>query len=46
MERAYLLVQSRSRKKLQEFLGSWRTKLDSLPSHKVRWTLDIDPLEF
>jgi primosomal protein N' (replication factor Y) len=46
MERAYLLVQSRSRKKLQEFLGGWRAKLDSLPSHKVRWTLDIDPLEF
>jgi primosomal protein N' (replication factor Y) len=46
MERAYLLVQSKSRKKLQEFLGNWRKKLDSLPSHKVRWTLDIDPLEF
>ena len=46
MERAYLLVQSRSRKKLQEFLGIWRAKLDSLSSHKVRWTLDIDPLEF
>lgn len=46
MERGYLLVQCRSRKKLQEFLAGWRIKLDALPSYKVRWTLDIDPLEF
>jgi primosomal protein N' (replication factor Y) len=46
MERGYLLVQCRSRKKLQEFLAGWRIKLDTLPSYKVRWTLDIDPLEF
>ncbi|SCY79815.1 replication restart DNA helicase PriA [Nitrosospira sp. Nl5] len=45
-ERAYLLVQSSSRKKLQEFLAEWRTKLDTLSVHKVRWTLDVDPLEF
>jgi primosomal protein N' (replication factor Y) len=45
-ERAYLLVQSRSRKKLQEFLGTWRAKLGDLPSRKVRWTLDVDPQEF
>jgi primosomal protein N' (replication factor Y) len=45
-ERAYLLVQSKSRKKLQEFLGAWRAKLDVLPNRKVRWTLDVDPLEF
>lgn len=46
MERGYLLVQCRSRKTLQEFLAGWRIKLDVLPSYKVRWTLDIDPLEF
>ncbi len=46
MERAYLLVQSGSRKKLQAFLGAWRAKLDALPSRKVRWTVDVDPLDF
>ena len=45
-ERAYLLIQSGSRKKLQEYLSAWRTRLDTLPVHKVRWTLDVDPLEF
>ena len=45
-ERAYLLIQSSSRKKLQEYLAAWRIKLDTLPAHKVRWTLDVDPLEF
>jgi primosomal protein N' (replication factor Y) len=46
MERAYLLIQSGSRKQLQEFLAVWRAKLDTLSAHKVRWTLDVDPLEF
>lgn len=46
MERAYLLVQSGSRKKLQAFLEAWRAKLDALPSRKVRWTVDVDPLDF
>ena len=46
MERAYLLVQSGSRKKLQAFLNIWRARLDMLPSRKVRWLLDVDPLEF
>jgi primosomal protein N' (replication factor Y) len=46
MERAYLLIQSRSRKKLQEFLAEWQMKLAELPSSKVRWVLDVDPLEF
>lgn len=46
LERAYLLIQSSSRKNLQEFLAEWRTKLDMLSVKKVRWTLDIDPLEF
>ena len=46
MERAYLLIQSSSRKKLQEFLAAWRVKLTELPGRKVRWTLDVDPVEF
>jgi len=46
MERAYLLIQSGSRNKLQKFLGDWRGQLDALPARKVRWALDVDPLEF
>jgi len=46
MERAHLLVQSSSRKELQEFLTSWCTKLDKLPIGKIRWALDVDPFEF
>ena len=45
-ERAHLLIQSSSRKKLQGYLAEWRTKLDTLPAQKVRWLLDVDPLEF
>ncbi len=44
--RAQLLVQSDSRKSLQHFLRAWRPMLDALPAKKLRWSLDIDPLEF
>ncbi|GAB1233149.1 primosomal protein N' [Ferrigenium sp. UT4] len=44
--RAQLLVQSTQRKSLQEFLRVWKPMLDGLPSQKLRWALDIDPLEF
>ena len=46
MERAHLLVQSGSRKELQKFLTAWRVKLDKIPARKIRWTLDVDPIEF
>ena len=46
MERAYLLTQSGSRRKLQAFLTEWRARLDEVPDRKVRWILDVDPLEF
>ncbi|SFW27322.1 primosomal protein N' [Nitrosovibrio sp. Nv17] len=46
VERAYLLVQAGSRSQLQAFLSAWRERLDALPGRKVRWTLDVDPLEF
>lgn len=46
MERAHLLVQSLSRRQLQEFLAKWVTQINTLPTHKVRWVLDVDPLEF
>lgn len=46
LERAHLLVQSPSRKRLQFFLSEWYTKLRQIPNRKVRWALDVDPLEF
>jgi primosomal protein N' (replication factor Y) len=46
LERAHLLVQSGSRKKLQEFLTAWHTRISTLPVRKVRWSLDVDPQEF
>jgi primosomal protein N' (replication factor Y) len=45
-ERAQLLVQSGSRKALQEYLARWSTKLHALPQRDVRWHLDVDPIEF
>lgn len=44
--RAQLLVQSDKRKSLQEFLRAWKPVLDALPAQKLRWSLDIDPMEF
>lgn len=44
--RAQLLVQSTTRKSLQQFLRAWHPLLEQLPSQKLRWSLDIDPLEF
>ncbi len=43
---AQLLVQSDARKNLQKFLYLWRPILDRLPAQKLRWSLDVDPLEF
>jgi primosomal protein N' (replication factor Y) len=46
MERAQLLVQAGSRKALQQFLQGWVPLLRALPqSSKVRWSVDVDPLE-
>lgn len=44
--RAQLLIQSQSRKVLQQFLRAWRPYLAQIPAKKLRWSLDIDPLEF
>ncbi|MFZ2523956.1 MAG: primosomal protein N' [Candidatus Ferrigenium altingense] len=44
--RAQLLVQGAKRKDLQHFLRAWQPLLDALPAQKLRWSLDIDPLEF
>ena len=46
VERAQLLVESDSRPALQGFLRAWSALLPTLPSaNKVRWHLEVDPLE-
>jgi primosomal protein N' (replication factor Y) len=47
MERGQLLLQASNRQVLQQLLRSWMPKLraDKLAS-RIRWALDIDPLEF
>lgn len=44
--RVQLLVQGDTRKNLQQFLRIWRPMLDAIPAKKLRWSLDIDPMEF
>ncbi|HET9113375.1 MAG TPA: primosomal protein N' [Burkholderiales bacterium] len=45
LERALLLVQSPNRRALQGFLSSWTTLLYRLRAAKLRWHMDVDPLE-
>jgi primosomal protein N' (replication factor Y) len=44
--RAQLLVQSDTRKTLQAFVRAWRPSLDVIPAQRLRWSLDIDPIDF
>ena len=46
MERAQLLVQSRSRPAMQGFLQAWSEALFERAPRNVRWHLDVDPIEF
>jgi primosomal protein N' (replication factor Y) len=43
--RWHLLVQADSRMALQRFLGAWRPRLVQGRSSRVRWALDVDPLD-
>jgi len=43
--RAHLLVQSSSRGALQRFLSNWVPALAQKKAGRVRWSLDVDPLE-
>jgi len=43
--RAHLLVQSSSRGDLHRFLTSWYPMLAQKNAGKVRWSIDVDPLE-
>lgn len=43
---AQLLIESTSRGPLHQFLDAWLIQLESLPeARRVRWALDVDPLE-
>jgi primosomal protein N' (replication factor Y) len=47
LERAQLLVESSSRRTLQAFLGAWNGVLESIKAPaRLRWHLEVDPLEF
>jgi len=47
MEREQLLIQAESRQALQQFLHAWVAVLRDLPQGgKVRWSVDVDPLEY
>jgi primosomal protein N' (replication factor Y) (superfamily II helicase) len=43
--RAHLLVQAESRGALRRFLASWHPLLDPRRASRVRWALDVDPIE-
>ena len=45
LDRAQLLVQAEARTKLQAFLHKWCPSLGALAGRKVRWTVDVDPLD-
>ena len=47
LERAQLLVESPSRRALQGFLSEWGGLLQSIKApSRLRWHLEVDPLEF
>ncbi|TCS69447.1 replication restart DNA helicase PriA [Sulfuritortus calidifontis] len=45
-ERAQLLVQAGSRGHLQDFLGPWLEAVRGLPARTLKWSIDVDPLDF
>jgi len=47
LERGQLLVESPSRRALQRFLADWLPQLEAIKSpSRLRWHLEVDPLEF
>ncbi len=44
--RAQILLQAQSRAALQHFLQHWQPGLAALAGKKLRWSLDVDPIEF
>ena len=46
-ERGQLLIESPSRRALQLFLSEWRSALEAIKApSRLRWHLEVDPLEF
>ncbi|MDA0191632.1 MAG: primosomal protein N', partial [Proteobacteria bacterium] len=46
-ERAQLLAESPSRQALQRFLTGWREAIEAIRAPaRLRWHLEVDPLEF
>jgi primosomal protein N' (replication factor Y) len=43
--RGHVLVQCGSRTQLQRFLAEWRCLLVEKKARRVRWTIDVDPIE-
>ncbi len=43
--RAQLLVQAKERRTLHQLLAHWIIALEKMKKYKVRWSIDIDPLE-
>jgi primosomal protein N' (replication factor Y) len=46
LERGQILVQSIRRAALHDFLAQWRAELNRALPRRVRWNIDVDPLEF
>lgn len=46
LERGQVLVQSSERSALHEFLPRWTALFEPTRQRRVRWTVDVDPLEF
>ena len=47
MERGFVLLQANQRLTLQQLLKNLVSQLRGLPlANKVRWAVDVDPLEF
>ena len=44
-ERAHVLVQAASSRRLQAFLSAWRAWLTAQAPRSIRWSLDVDPQE-
>jgi len=44
--RMQLLVQTGARQALQQFLKRWLPQLQALPAKGVKWSLDVDPMDY
>ena len=44
--RLQLLVQASARQKLQQFLKQWLLVLETLPAKGLKWSLDVDPMDY